>query len=137
MYEILWNGQPVGKASINQEGLYYRINCSCHLPEKGIFRVLVSDGDNTYDLGICVPDGNANTCVTRISRKRFNGNNLKFVLSDRKIGVPIPVMTGKPFKYLDKLNTARLRCANGQLEIIIDTIPDQQDNGRNLKHQRR
>ena len=125
MYEILWKDEPVGKAIINIEGLYYCINCSCYLPGAGIFRITVADGSNTYDLGICVPNGSEYSCVTRIPRKRFCSDNFKFILTDGKTGTSVLVATGKPFAYLDRLDTARLRWVNGQPEILIDPIPDQ------------
>ena len=131
MYDIIWNGIVVGSAIILKEGLYYCIRCSCHLPKTGIHKVNIINGNQTYDLGICVPDGNGFSCVARIPCKRLCGTEFKFTISDRVNVKAIPIEIGKPFAYLDQLSTARLQYANGQPEIVIDSIPDQQDSGPN------
>ena len=135
LYDIMCNGVAVGKASVKREGLYYCIHYKCNLPQKGIFRVMVTESHNTYDLGICVPDGDVYSGTTRIPCKRFYSNDLVFTLmSDDKI-VCVPIMGGEPFLYLDKLNAARLCNTNGQLEIIINPIQVQPDSDRNRKYQ--
>ncbi len=137
MHNIFWKGIAVGNATIKKEGLYYCIHCKCDLPQKGIFRVVVADTGNAYDLGICVPDGDLYSCVTRIPCKRFCSNALVFTLvsNDKTVGVPIG--NGKFFAHLDKLNAARLQYTNGQPEIIIGPIQGPQDNDRSRRYQNR
>lgn len=135
MYEIFWKGSRVGNATIYKEGLYYRINCSCNLPKTERFRVTVTDGDNTYDLGICVPAGNVYSCVASMPCKRFSGSDFIFTITDGAEKKVVPVDAGEPFSYLDKLSTARLQYANGQPEIVINAVQDQQDNDQNPIHQ--
>ena len=95
----------------------------------------VTDGNNTCDLGICVPEGKAYTCVGRVPCKRFSGNNLSFNVGEGEGRLTAPVEDGKPFPYLDKLSAARLQFANGQPEIMIGPIQDPQGNGQNPTHQ--
>ena len=134
MFDVLWNGRIVGTANILKEGLYYRFICRCNLPHKGIYRVVVTEGDNRYDLGICVPDKNDYVCICRIPCKRFCGWDFCFVLTDDCGNMTIPVMPNNPFLYLDKLEAARLQITNGQPEIIIDLFQAPQDSGQNREY---
>lgn len=135
MYQITWNGSSVGNAELHKEGMFYRFLCRCRLPNKGLYRVIVTDGENKYDLGICVPEGNGYSCVARVPCNQLKGNNLSFALmgSEEKRGITIA--SGKPFAHLDKLNAARLHFANGLPEIMINPIQDQQDSDLSQTHQ--
>lgn len=134
MYEVLWKGSPVGKATIVKEGLFYRVVCNCNLPKVGTYRVKIKDGNNECDLGLCVPDGNTYSCIARVSCKRLKGNNLSFVLTAPEINLSVPIESGTPFMHLDRLCTARLQFANGQPSIIIAPDRAQQDNDPNPRH---
>jgi len=135
LYQIVWKGNQVGNAEIRKEGMFYRFSCRCRLTGKGVYRVAVTDGQNKYDLGICIPNGNSYSCVARLPCNRLNGTDFLFLLTDSKKKRGIPIATGKPFAYLDKLNTARLQITDGQAEIIIDSVQDPQDNDPNPIHQ--
>ena len=123
MYDILLGTAPVGKAEVQTEGLYYKFSCYCTLPSSDVFRVTVSDGNTTKDLGICVPTGSRFTLTARIPTKYLKGDRLTFILvpnNSARRGIGIPVMTGRPFEQLDKLEAARLSYTNGQPVIVID-----------------
>ena len=123
MYDILLDAVPVGKAEVQTEGLYYKFFCNCTLPDSGIYRVAVSDGNATKDLGICVPTGSRFALTARIPAKYLKGERLTFTLipnNTAKRRTEIPVATGRPFEQLEKLETARLSFANGQPVIVID-----------------
>lgn len=133
MFEILYDQSVVGEAEMVKEGLYYKIKCTCMLPESGIHRIVVNDGETLRDLGVCVPVGDKFVVNVRIPTKYIKGKNLKFYLvSDKNKG--IVVATGMPFSQLDNLESARLQIANGQTEIIIDSVPDPQDSDPNPEH---
>lgn len=134
MYEVLWKGSPVGKATIAKEGLFYRVVCNCYLPREGTYRVKITDGNNECNLGICVPDGNMYSCTARVSCKRFNGNSFSFVLTAPEDNLSVPIGSGTPFMYLDRLSTARLQFTNGQPNIIIAPSQAPQDNDLNPIH---
>lgn len=127
MYQIIFDGNPVGSAEIRKEGMFYRITCRYHLPYKSVFRVLLNSSNHKFDLGVCVPDGNGFSCVTRIACNQLKGDNFSFSLNDGAKKGGIPVAAGKPFVQLEKLNTARLCITNGQPELMIDPIQGQQD----------
>ena len=126
MYKIFINHEAVGNAEVSREGLYYRFRCSCTLPDNGIYRVFVNDGTITKDLGICVPVGDRFTLSSRVPIKYLPGNDFTFSLIPKSS--EIPVSTDKPFSHLDKLENSKFQNTDGQAAILIDSVPDQQDN---------
>ena len=128
LYDIYAGTQVVGQAEVIKEGLYYRFSCKCTPPDEGVCRILVSDGCNTKDLGICVPTGEWFCLVSRVPIKYLSGDKLEFLLvpKDRQVSV-VPVATNEPFPELDKLESAHLQEADGKTEVVIDPIPNQQD----------
>lgn len=136
MFKIYYNNRQVGNAQINEEGLYYRFMCSCTLPKNDIYRISVTDGVNRQDLGICVPEDGKFTLMKRLPKKYFIGTDWSFTLLNKENPlVSVPVATGTPFAYLDKLETAQLHCADGQTEIVIDPVQDQQGSDQNQEYQ--
>ena len=121
LYDIYMGTQVVGQAEVIKEGLYYRFSCKCTPPDEGIYRITVSDGNNTKDLGICVPTGEWFGLVTRVPVKYLSGDKLEFALVPKDSQVTaIPVVTNEPFADLDKLESAYLQEKDGKAEIIID-----------------
>ncbi len=135
MYDILFDRVKVGTAEMFKEGLYYKIICTCRPANEGIHRILVSDGSESRDLGICVPEGGLFKLTARVPMKYLKGERLSFCLVGNC--VPVPVATGEPFPHLDKLETARLQVTNGQPMIVIDQFQDQQDSDQNQECQNR
>lgn len=132
MYDIYAGTQIVGHAEVIKEGLYYRFSCKCMPPDNGIHRIMVSDGSNTKDLGICVPAGEWFSLVTRVPVKYLSGEKMEFSLIPKdKQEKAIPVATNGPFADLDKLDSAHLQQTDEKSEIIIDPIPSPQDNDPN------
>ena len=128
MYDIYMGTQVVGQAEVTKEGLYYRFSCKCTPPDEDIYRITVSDGSNTKDLGICVPTGEWFCLVTRVPVEYLSGEKMEFsLLSKDRRATAVPVASNEPFPDLDKLESAYLQEADGKTEIIIDPAPDQQD----------
>ena len=128
MFDILMDTKVVGSAELTKEGLYYRFFCTCKLPDDGIYRVTVSDGNHTKDLGICVPSG----MVTRIQQKYLQGEKLSFsLIPDKADENRIVVNTDTPFEKLDMLDSSHLRIADGRVEIMIYPTPSLQDSDPN------
>ncbi len=119
MYKIMLNGEQVGHAQVEREGLYYRFNCTCALKDNKLYRIVVGDGKTKIKLGVCVPDGQSFVLSTKIPVKYLQGNSFCFLM-EAVCGNAIAVSTGQPFFYLDKLQTARLQIADGQPSIIIN-----------------
>ncbi len=136
MFEIFCKNRVVGSAEIKREGLYYKIQCACTLPNEKFHRITVSDGTAVRDLGICVPSGSKFTLTARVPVKCFQSEKLSFALAAQE-RTGIPVSDGAPFDRLDDLEAARLQITDGQPEIIIDSVPDPQDSGRSQEYPNR
>ena len=131
MYQIAHNGVVVGDVKIEKKGLFYCFYCRCSLPESGVFRVTVTNGGKTHDLGIFTPTDGNYTCLARIPSKSFCGNEFIFELVDSAKVITVLISEGNTFQYLESLNTACLHQTNGRSAIIINPIQDQQGNDRN------
>lgn len=106
IYPVTLDGIKVGQATVETQGLYYRISCRCKLPRKEIY-TLCTDGE---DLGILVPDGEQFCLVTRVPQKRFPQKTFLFCLlakNDKLKTKWIPISNGEPFDYLHRLKDAR------------------------------
>lgn len=129
MYDIFADTQVVGQAEVTKEGLYYRFSCKCTPPDEGIYRIMVSDGVNTRDLGICVPTGEWFCLVCRVPLKYLSSDDLRFALVPKDSrAMVVPVATNEPFADLDKLSSAHLQVKEGVAEIVINPVQDPQDN---------
>ena len=69
-------------------------------------------------LGVCIPEEDQFVLKTKIPAKKIQGDAFSFtVIAKKEMGIPL--ISGMPFSYLDKLETVRLCKVNGQLNIII------------------
>ncbi len=122
-YDIYLDGQAVGRALVEQQGLYLRFDCRCQIRKKGIWRVTVRCGDRTENLGILVPDGSGAGLTVRLAARRLGEGELSFQARpkdqrwDRSF---VPVYPHEPFSYLTKLRQAVLEVRDGQVGLVID-----------------
>ena len=122
VYEIKEGTNTVGKATVEQQGLYYKISCRCQLTGKGMHRLTVFCNEKQEDLGTLVPVDGAFGLEKKIPVKRLGEGTPEFCLlsrngsEDRKF---IPVYPEEPFSYMSRLKDAYLERRNGQLGIVI------------------
>ena len=129
MYDIFADTQVVGQAEVIKEGLYYRFTCKCTLPDGEIYRIVVNDGNNARDLGICVPTGERFGLVCRVPVKYLPGSDLRFALMPKySYATVASVATNEPFAALDRLDSAHLQVTEGKVEIVTGPVQDLQDN---------
>jgi len=121
-YEIRRGNETVGMATVEKEGLYYRIRCRCHISGEGMRRIVVNCGDVREDLGICVPVDGEFGLVKKIPRKRFGEGKPEFCLLPKYpdiYGKFIPIYPDEPFAYMTRLKDAYLQVREGQPGIVI------------------
>ena len=121
-YEILLGGQSIGKARVEQQGLYYAISCRCRLSGEVVWKVTVSCGDRSESLGILVPESGAFILSTRIPVKRLGEGTLMFHAAPRHTelrGRFVPISPEEPFAYLSRLENAYMEVRNGQIGVIL------------------
>ncbi len=126
-YPILLGGQPIGQAQVRREGLYLCFSCRCRFSGEVIYRLTVSDDENTVNLGIPVPSGGRFCLDTRIPAKRFRRGALKFTALPKHselTGKFVPLSPEEPFAYLNRLQNAYLQVRSGQVGIVIPETDD-------------
>ena len=120
-YSIFSGDEEIGKAQVQRQGLYYHIRCRCRLTGEVRYKLLVSCGENTADLGLCVPQETDFGVDTKIPIKRLGEGSMSFHLVPKHMrGIFVPVSSDKPFDYICQLENARLAKCNGVVGVILD-----------------
>ena len=121
-YPILRGGETIGQACVERKGLYYYFSCRCKLSGEVIYRLTVSCGEITENLGVPVPEGEDFVLMTRIPASRL-GQGEMTLRAVPKHGKPegkfIPIAPDEPFAYLRQLEKAVFEKRNGQMGIIL------------------
>ena len=121
---ILLGGQTVGQASVIQEGLYLHISCACRFSGEMLYKITLTSGDYTEELGIPVPSEGRFRLRTSRPAKRFEGNELVFCASPKHnplTGRFVPLKPEEPFAYITQLQNAFLEVRGGQVGLVIPT----------------
>ena len=132
IYDIYRGADKIGKAEVRREGLYYRFLCCCNLTGEVIYRITVSCGDKTENLGIPVPDGHDFRLSARLPISRFPKETPEFKAvprhSENLQGHWIPISAETPFDYIHRLHNAVLERRDGQVGILIsEEVPPDSD----------
>ena len=131
-YSIFSGGEEVGRVFVQRQGLYYRICCRCRLTGAVRYRLIATCGENTADLGLCVPQGDRFGVDTRIPIKRLGEGAISFRLLPKHSSLEgkfVPVFPDEPFGYIHQLQKAYLARQDGVVGIILkeDQSPDLRD----------
>lgn len=121
-YDILLGQDPVGKAEVCVEGLYYRFRCQCELSGQVMYRLVVLCGGKQENLGVLIPVGDSFGLETKLAVKRLGKGKLEFRLLPKHArldGRFVPLTPEEPFTYIDKLRSAYLARKNGKVGLII------------------
>ena len=147
-FDIYMGSEAVGRASLEKEGLYWKIHCRCRLSGDIARRVTAKAGEE-IDLGILVPE-NGEYCLTkRIAMKRFADAQPEFYIkthspdTEQPIQPEIPeesvqpeipeestqpdiaeerfiaIIPEEPFAYIEQLKNSRLEERDGELGITL------------------
>ena len=119
LYDIYRGNEKIGKAEVSQEGLYYRFRCTCNLPDGKIYRILISCGGKTENLGIPIPGGDSFWLSVRLPKSRFTEAEPIFQAIPKEERLWVPVYPDQPFPYLSELENAVLGEENGETGIFI------------------
>ena len=113
-YPILHGDQPVGKAVVIRQGLYYCVTCRLQPEKPGIYRAELCCGKMVENLGIVL--------TRRIPASRVAGGAPEFRIFHKNMtlqGQFVPISPEEPFGYLDRLNNAYLMRKGQKIGIII------------------
>lgn len=121
-YPIFLGAEVAGQAAVEKWGLYYCFSCRCQLTGEVIYRITVSCGDHSENLGIPAPEGRGFSLKAKIPASRFGKGTPTFHLVPRHptAGEPfIPLSPETPFPYLKRLERAHLSNKEGQIGIVF------------------
>ena len=129
LYDILRGPEKIGKAEVCREGLYYRFRCACDLTGEVIYRLTITCGEKTHNLGIPVPEGDCFYLNTRIPVSRFSKEEPVFRAVPRHEELEkemwVPISPETPFDYITRLENAVMERRNGEVGILIkEETPD-------------
>ena len=119
-----------GFASVERQGLYYRIQCRCALTGAERIRLEVSGDLGEVDLGLLVPEGKYFVLSTSVAVRRL-GENLHFRVKSAHRQTPgrfVTLSEYAPFAYLTELRKAVLTSQNGEIGLWL---PDQKSESSN------
>lgn len=122
LYDILRGGEKIGKAQVTKEGLYYRFRCCCDLTGEVIYRLTVTCGDQTENLGIPIPEGDAFYLTKRLPVSRFTQGKAEFRAVPRtpeRTEAWVPIVPDTPFDYISRLEDGILERRDDTLGILI------------------
>lgn len=127
VYDIMLGDKPIGNAIVKKEGLYYHFCCSCRLSGEILYRLVVTCGERTENLGICIPKGNGFGLDRKVPVKRLGeGNLLLYVVPKHGElnGKFIPIRDDEPFAYIGSLQKAYLEIRSAQLGVVVPDDPN-------------
>lgn len=106
----------IGKATVEQEGMYAVIRCVCMPVHNEPSRLYLQNNNETIPLGLCVPDGKSMSLLKRLPIGHLQDKLSVHVEEDLKT---YPYIPGTPFEMLERLIDARLRIRNGKYYILM------------------
>lgn len=122
-YFIFSGEEKIGIVLVQQQGLYYRIRCRCDLTGTVRYKLIAGCGNNSVDLGLCVPKDNQFGVDTAIPIKRLGQGEMRFRLApkhSRAEGNFLAVSADEPFGYIRQLQKAHLFHRDGNVGIALD-----------------
>ena len=116
-YEIIEDGNPIGKACIEQEGLYYKITCRLY---KGVDckRIYLHSNSGTVCLGYCIPVDDVFGFDTKISMKRAGESDFWFSVNEKKERL-VPISENEPLEAIEHLMNYEIIIHENQLFLRI------------------
>lgn len=130
-YFIRSGDEIIGRVMVQRQGLYYRICCKSKLTGAVRYKLVVSCGDNTVDLGICIPLEDGFGMNTRIPVKRLGEGTLIFQFVPKHTELQtqfVPVFPEEPFGYIRQLQNAHLAKQDGHVGIEFTEDQRSRDN---------
>ncbi len=128
IYDIFRGGEKIGKAEVSKEGLYYRFRCCCDLTGEVMYRLTVTCGMKTENLGIPVPDGNEFVLSKRVPVSHFSAGTPEFRAIPKHEPLPekwMPLIPETPFDYIARLENSLAERETGI--FISDEVPQDND----------
>lgn len=123
-YDICLGSEILGQATVERQGLYFKIVCRCHLSGQTRFRVSVAGSGGEEDLGLLIPQGSGFGLTKSVAVKKL-GEQLRFQIVPAHVkpnGSFIPLCPDEPFRYLERIKSAVLSRKDGQVGLLLQGV---------------
>lgn len=121
-YDIDLKQETVGYATVERQGLYYRVACQCKLPAGTRYHAVAKGHNGQEDLGLMIPVRGIFQCFKSVAVKKLGEGKLSFYLES---AVPetkfIPLREDLQLECLQKLRTAVLAEKDGMKGLSFRT----------------
>lgn len=114
IFDVIRDGQAVGRVELKRDGLYCRLSCRCRVADGQIHR-LYAGGEK---IGVLIPDGGELVLETKVAVKRLK-EGCTFSLDENR-GQFIPIRSGEAFDHLGKLRLAKLAFREGEPGVYLE-----------------
>ena len=123
-HNVFLSDRIIGNVRVTKEGLYYRFQCHCDLPDNEIFRLFAQGSKQRIDLGILAPDKVGYSIIKKVPIKEFGEELLSFQVWPQeqmksRAYSSVVVYPDRPFDYISKLPSARLNIENGNYCVLL------------------
>lgn len=121
-YEVKIGNETVGHVTMEKQGLYYKIRCSCRLTGAIIYRLAAKIGKQIINIGICAPKGKYFCVERKLPTKLFGEETPVFSLIPKHEPMDksfVPLRADEPFAYICELQNAYLENRDGDIYIAI------------------
>lgn len=116
-YPVMRGNDIVGEAILQQEGMFWKISCSCNFPVDKAHHIFAIWPGGQCEIALCF--GKNERIVKRISKHKLRTDNLAFI-----IGVDKKEMTEfdevNVIKDISCLRYAKLRWVGKRLHLLLD-----------------
>ena len=130
-YCVLSGDEIIGKVFVQRQGLYYHFRCRCSITGAVKYKLIVNCGENTVDLGLCIPHSDGFGMDTKLPIKRVGDGELTFRLMpkhNKLVGEFLSVASEEPFGHIQKLQQAHLALQGGLVGVIVNEDQNSSDN---------
>ena len=127
-YAVTVGGKPAGKVLVQRQGLYYHISCRCQLKGDTIYRLIVTSGSTSINLGVVVPIDNGFMLNTKLPVKKIGEGEIVFTLYAKQEESALtftPITPEEPFSYISRLKDSFLNLQDGQVGILFNKKQEQ------------
>ncbi|MBQ3214667.1 MAG: hypothetical protein IJB11_00960 [Oscillospiraceae bacterium] len=121
-YDIRMGRDVIGKVNVERQGLYYHFSCRCRLSGTVIYRVVVTGGGHSENLGVLVPVGDVFGLEKKVAVKHLGTGELRFQAMPKHQKAPgefVPIRPEEPFAYITRLQDAFMEIRDGQIGVVV------------------
>ena len=124
VYDVFFENAVIGSAEVIKEGLYTRFLCKCKFQQEGLYRIVVHYGEVSYNIGVCIPDGNGYTTSAKLPSKYIHDSVPVFSAESavKPITVFKPISPGMNFEYIKALPNGKFCCCGNQKGIMFNSL---------------